>query len=160
METKEEYPWLNAKLLRNKVCFDGEIAYIVHSVLTELNEWLQSLDQIGINTGSMTYNLSINTDRFNNKSLLLEFYGIVIDKIKKELERREFKVELFYTVDTDESSDPETFDNFVDAFEAWDVRGGWSCPANDFYPPRLGVTFNINWIDAIESIRRMKVSRD
>jgi len=160
METKEEYPWLNAKLLRNKVCFDGEIADIVHSVLTELNDWLQSLDQIGINTGSMTYNLSIDTDRFNNKSLLLEFYGIVIDKIKKELERREFNVELFYTVDTDESSDPETFDNFVDAVEAWDVRGGWSCPANDFYPPRLGVTFTINWIDSMESIQKMKVARN
>ena len=160
METKEEYPWLNAKLLRNKVCFDGQIAHIVHSVLTELNDLLQSLDQTGINTGSMTYNLSIDTDRFNNKSLLLEFYGIVIDKIKKELERRGFDVDIFYTVDTEESSDPETFENFVDAIEAWDVRGGWSCPTGDFYPPSLGATFNINWIDSMESIQKMKVARD
>ena len=161
METKEEYPWLNATLLRNKVRFDEQIEHIVHSFLSELNDRLQSLDQIGINAGSITHYLSIDTDRFNKKSILLEFYGIVIDKIKAELTRREFSVDVFYSVDnTDEPDDPEeTFENFVDAIEAWDVRGGWSCPAGDFYPPKLGVNFVINWIDSVESIRRMKVAR-
>lgn len=156
METKEKYPWLNAKLLRNKVRFDEQIAHIVHSFLAELNDRIQSLDQIGINAGSITHYLSIDADRFNKKSIALEFYGIVINKIKKELTSRGFDVELFYTVDTEESSDPETFENFVDAVEAWDVRGGWSCPSGDFYPPQLGVSFAINWIDSIESIQRLK----
>lgn len=157
METidyKKEYPGLNAKLIRNKVCFDGQIAYIVNSVLAALSERLQSMDQLAINAGSTSYNLTINRDRFNKKALLMEFYEIVINDIKKELERREFDVDVFYTIDDGESDEPETFDTFKAAFDYWVKKGGLAYPGEVLYQPELNITFTINWIDTLESIRK------
>jgi len=158
IDYKKVYPGLNAKVIREKVCFDGQIAYIVNSVLAALNERLQSMDQLGINAGSTTYNMTLNRDRFNKKSLLKEFYEIVIDEIKTELTRREFSVDVFYTVDnTDDPDEPATFDAFNAAFDYWVKKGGLNYPVGDFYPAYLTVTFTINWIDTLESIRKKNV---